>query len=327
VKSWFASIPSWFLFLHPKVLRRQVVIVERYGGLGDVICLLPALPSLRQKHPHHRLIFLTSTPLAPLVRQSLLADAVLSGSTRGLSWLRSRAQTIQPLLPDEHSPAQPRERLHLIEEFARSLKVSGSALEHPRITPPESATRKIETWIKHSKLSDTAFAVIHTGPTWPVKQWPSEKWTALCAYLRTEHALEVIQLGLDGHHYDPTAPSPRVEMTHNGIGEFSILETLALISKARLFIGIDSGLLHLAAVARTPLVGLFGPTFADCFLPQSPTAHAVQPELPCIGCHHHSSGPLHWRTNCPHEILCMQTLDTPTVIKACTQALNSHRTQ
>jgi ADP-heptose:LPS heptosyltransferase len=46
------------------------------------------------------------------------------------------------------------------------------------------------------------------------------------------------------------------------VGRFSLPEIAAFLSRAGLFVGNDSGLMHLAAAAGTPTLGLFGPTNA-----------------------------------------------------------------
>src|SRR5690606_29802706 len=71
-------------------------------------------------------------------------------------------------------------------------------------------------------------------------------------------------------------------------GEFDLPELRALIGRAALFIGGDSGPLHVAGTTRTPVVGLFGPTLAARSAPwRDPAipARAVEPgPLPCRPC-------------------------------------------
>jgi ADP-heptose:LPS heptosyltransferase len=51
------------------------------------------------------------------------------------------------------------------------------------------------------------------------------------------------------------------------IGEFNLLELRALVDRAAVYIGGDSGPLHVAATTRTPIVALFGPTLAERSMP------------------------------------------------------------
>ncbi len=59
-------------------------------------------------------------------------------------------------------------------------------------------------------------------------------------------------------------------------GRLSLPEAAAALARAALFVGNDSGLMHIAAAAGTPTIGLFGPTPADEYAPAGPTALAVR---------------------------------------------------
>ncbi|MDE2515599.1 MAG: glycosyltransferase family 9 protein, partial [Rhodospirillales bacterium] len=59
------------------------------------------------------------------------------------------------------------------------------------------------------------------------------------------------------------------------VGRLSLPQAAACLSRARLFVGNDSGLMHLAAAAGTPTLGLFGPTNAAEYAPSGRLAAAV----------------------------------------------------
>ena len=84
------------------------------------------------------------------------------------------------------------------------------------------------------------------------------------------------------------------------------------------FIGIDSGLLHIAGAVGTPAVGLFGPVKPAMRLAPSAPVRAVHAPLamvPCLGCHH-LEPPIHWRTDCPFDVLCMRALSPDAAFEA-----------
>ncbi|WP_368419994.1 glycosyltransferase family 9 protein, partial [Rhodovarius sp.] len=60
------------------------------------------------------------------------------------------------------------------------------------------------------------------------------------------------------------------------VGKLSLPEAAALLSRASLYIGNDSGLMHLAAAAGAPTLGLFGPTNAEEYAPSGPHARVVE---------------------------------------------------
>jgi ADP-heptose:LPS heptosyltransferase len=59
------------------------------------------------------------------------------------------------------------------------------------------------------------------------------------------------------------------------VGKLDLPEVAAVLARAAMFIGNDSGLMHLAAAAGAPTLGLFGPTPSDEYGPAGPKARAV----------------------------------------------------
>ena len=103
------------------------------------------------------------------------------------------------------------------------------------------------------------------------------------------------------------------------LGEFDLQELRALIGRSRLFIGGDTGPLHIAAATLTPVVGIFGPTLAARSAPWRPSAAvtiSVEPgELPCRPCNQ--------RACAPGDFRCLTTLMPDTVIQAAERALKA----
>jgi ADP-heptose:LPS heptosyltransferase len=59
------------------------------------------------------------------------------------------------------------------------------------------------------------------------------------------------------------------------VGRLSLPEVAAFLAQSTLFIGNDSGLMHLSAASGTPTLGLFGPTSADEYAPSGARAIAL----------------------------------------------------
>lgn len=67
------------------------------------------------------------------------------------------------------------------------------------------------------------------------------------------------------------------------VGNLSLPEVAAVLSRCVLFVGNDSGLMHLSAAAGTPTLGLFGPTRVEEYAPAGRhAATAVAPGSPAI---------------------------------------------
>ncbi len=109
---------------------------------------------------------------------------------------------------------------------------------------------------------------IGLGPTanWSGKAWPAERFTALFCAVRDQAlpgARPVVFAGPGSVERAMAAPvlaalPDAVDLT----GWLSLPEASACLSRCALFVGNDSGLMHLASAAGTPTLGLFGPTSA-----------------------------------------------------------------
>jgi len=102
-------------------------------------------------------------------------------------------------------------------------------------------------------------------------------------------------------------------------GEPSLEELHVIMSRAQLFIGGDSGPLHVAATTAVPIVALFGPTLPERSLPwraRPETAVAVQPgPLACRPCHQ--------RRCVPGDFRCLTALTPDGVLAAVERVLDA----
>lgn len=121
------------------------------------------------------------------------------------------------------------------------------------------------------------------GPTanWVRKVWPPDRFLTLARLLTGPGgALEgarIVVLGGPGEQERAMAAPVLAGLPGaiDLVGALSLPEAAALLSRCALFIGNDSGLMHLAAATGTATIGLFGPTPASEYAPVGPRALAV----------------------------------------------------
>ena len=131
------------------------------------------------------------------------------------------------------------------------------------------------------------------GPTanWDRKVWPAERFVALAEALTAPGGplagARVAVLGGPGAA-ERAMVAPVLAALDNGdrevvdlVGGLSLPEAAAVLARCALFVGNDSGLMHLAAATGIPTLGLFGPSPADHYAPAGPrAAAAVAPGSP-----------------------------------------------
>lgn len=117
--------------------------------------------------------------------------------------------------------------------------------------------------------------VIHVSAGNPFRRWPPGSFEALVVALaRRDPSRRIILTSgpSDAHAAKEIAGRARTTLGPFAgavpeIGEFDLAELRALVSRAAVYIGGDSGPLHVAGTTTTPIVALFGPTLAERSLP------------------------------------------------------------
>jgi ADP-heptose:LPS heptosyltransferase len=165
--------------------------------------------------------------------------------------------------------------------------------------------------------------VLHLTPAWPVREWPVERWAELASKVTATTPAIVIQIGTDFEAYKRLFKARRLPNAIDWINELSLLDLVALLEEAKVFVGIDSGPLHIATAIGLRSVALFGPTDARLRIHPRAETTVVTAKMECIGCHHAVTGPLHWETGCPNDIACMRAISSDFVAAAVQSALTA----
>ena len=158
------------------------------------------------------------------------------------------------------------------------------------------------------------FVAFCLGSEWETKMWPPERFAALADELQAR-GLTPVLLGAGRERplaeaVQRSARAPCLDTTGNPIGE-----AIAILSRARLCVGGDSGLVHAARALGVPTVALFGPTSPDA-LAFAGRQRAVSLGLDCSPCSDHG------QRRCPlghHR--CLRDLDAERVARECDAVL------
>ena len=154
-----------------------------------------------------------------------------------------------------------------------------------QFVPGAAAEASVDALMTAEGLTERGFVHIHPASRWSFKCWTAERNAALIDRLAVAHRVVV------------TAAPERDEMsliekilsktqakTVNLAGRLSIKELGALTGRARLFVGVDSMPMHLAAAMRTPALALFGPSGEHEWRPWRVAHRVVTSRHPCRPC-------------------------------------------
>lgn len=129
------------------------------------------------------------------------------------------------------------------------------------LVPPQINSSHLQK--QYSFLADnTDFVVLHPHPQWAYKQWTLEGWIEVGQYLKSLGLTIVLSCGPAQQEKDYVRkikgqlPADTVNLE----GKVSLAQLAYIIAQAKLYIGPDTGITHLAAATGVPVIALYGPT-------------------------------------------------------------------
>lgn len=208
-------------------------------------------------------------PAGPLASGLLEADVVVA-------WTRSpglvaalRAHARQLLV---HDPTPPADAGHAAGWLARPLDDLGL---RPSSEPPPPLVFSSD----ESRAADllaaslpARFLAVHAGSGSPAKTWPAERFAALVEELAPRRAWLLILGPAEAEGPAPLLRLPRAVPAR----ELPLRVLAALVGRAGLCVGNDSGISHLAAAGAAPTLALFGPTDPSVWAPLGPSVECVR---------------------------------------------------
>ncbi|MBA2302735.1 MAG: glycosyltransferase family 9 protein [Acidobacteria bacterium] len=167
--------------------------------------------------------------------------------------------------------------------------------------------------------------VAHVSAGNPFRQWPEPAFISVLVALALKHAGRRIIVSSGPSDRDAArriTAAARLELGDAAprivdFGDFDLAELRSLVARSRLFVGGDTGPLHVAATTRTPIVGLYGPTLPSRSAPwRDPAVPSIALEVAGLPCR-----PCEQRVCEPGDFRCLTTLRPEDVITAAEQAL------
>jgi heptosyltransferase-3 len=180
-------------------------------------------------------------------------------------------------------------RRHKVEANLDALRRIGlqPGMEERRLrfVPGAAADASISALLAAQGIAERGFIHVHPASRWSFKCWTAERNAELIDRLSVAHqvVLTAAPAAAEMHLIEGILASARSKPV-NLAGQLSIKELGALTARARLFVGVDSMPMHLAAAVGTPVVALFGPSGEQEWRPWRVAHRVVASSHPCRPC-------------------------------------------
>lgn len=292
------------------------VLVVRLRSIGDTVLSTPSLVALRRFLPDAQIDILLEDWVAPLLEGFEAIDNVLTvGKTT-----QSRLQTAWEIRRNKYDVAF---NLHggttatfFVRASGAKHRVGFSNYQYPFLynhllssssdfwkqdkthsaeqqlallgsvgvpvgDRPKSKLTVFESTIRNSKLP---FAVIHPVAAFPTKQWATENFAEIAEHL-TQKGLKIVAVGTKKERKVLDKLKAMSSVSVETFDNLSLPQITNLVSKAKIFVGNDSGIAHIAAAVETPSVVVFGSSNRSHWSPWTDAPHeVVYVEFDCQPC-------------------------------------------
>jgi len=204
--------------------------------------------------------------------------------------------------------------IHSVENHLNLVRALGADIpkEPPLYLPParkEEADR-VARFFKDNALAKAKVVVLHIGAGNRFRDWGLENLASLAGKLADLRGVRVILVGGEADRDREAGiiekkPVPALSLA----GALNLIELRELFARAALFVGPDSGPMHIAASTSTPIVAFFGPTLPAHFSPWRRRSTLIQKDLDCRPCN---------QRECLYaDFRCLQTISAEEVYAAC----------
>lgn len=301
----------------------EIIVVPRTRGLRRVLDDARLALALRRRR-FDLVIDLHSGPRSGWLTFATGARQRVGYEVQGRSWIYTRAVARARELRPRHSVLNQWDLLEGVEGWAG--QATDPARDAVEMAPDPAAERRVaERLAAAGVTSRHEVIVVHVSAGNPFRRWPEPAFTELVTSLAAARSER--RLILSSGPSDREAAARIVSAARQSLGperaarvvefgDFDLAELRALVTRSRVFIGGDTGPLHVAATTRTAIVGIYGPTLpvrsAPWRDPSIPTAAVEVAGLPCRPCEQ--------RVCAPGDFRCLTMVRPADVIAAAERA-------
>jgi len=346
------------LFTNKNLLQSNKILIFRTGSLGDSVCALPAFASIKKNFPSAHIDILTNAGAANLVSLDKIIEKNLFNEFINYSafdikqlfkLLREKRYDLIIQLPQDQATlwrqvrdivffrltgikkglgwqiaatrfvAKHQSRLiSFYNERERLLNIlERNALKNFGLLYPLGITEEIEIKImsmiksKNIEIKENNIGMV-VGAKRQQNRWPIEYFNEVAGYLQQKD-FKILLFGVE-EDFELTYRITG-ESVFNFCGLLSPLQTAGMMKYCKLVITNDTGPMHLSYAVGTPVIALFsGRDYPNKWYPPKDNLVLRSNTLMCVQCY----------TRCKFNYLCMNKINSDTVINCLDKQLNGN---
>ncbi|MDT8440432.1 MAG: lipopolysaccharide heptosyltransferase I [Desulfuromonadales bacterium] len=244
----------------------------------------------------------------------------LSGATRRYGFAHGAVREWPNLLATNHKVKPGEEAFHITDRslaIARAAFPNGSELLPAGPLPVAAVAREsVARQLAEFGLDRQPVVVLHYGTTWSTKLWALDSWQELAGRLNAEQSIRpVLTWGSEVERQAVQTIAAACRQQCHIWPRGSLKELIALLARADLVVGGDTGPVHIAAAVGTPTVSLFRVTDASRNAPRGAVHISLSARLECSPC---------LRKTCERDDECAASIAVDQVFQAVVHALQAH---
>lgn len=301
----------------------ELIVIARHRGVRRIVADLTLASRLRRER-FDLVIDLHGGPRSSWLTRATGAPRRIGYDVQGRGWMYTTAVPRPRALRARHSVMNQWDLLEAIEGWPEGdARPDRDPVEMPL---DASADARVAARLAAAGVSDTDELILaHVSAGNPFRRWPEPAFTALLTGLASanERRRLIVSSGpSDREAAQRITGAARANLGAAAarileFGEFNLAELRALIGRSRLFIGGDTGPLHIAATTSTPVVGLYGPTPSARSAPwRDPSIPTISLELEGLPCR-----PCEQRVCEPGDFRCLTSIRPEQVLEAAESVL------
>lgn len=266
---------------------KKKFLIIRFSSIGDIVLTTPVIRCLKQQVPDAEVHFLVKSKFRSVIEHNPYIDKlhVLAHSWE-LMMEKLKTENFDYIIDLHHNVKTLRIKkalrkksfsfyklniqkyfytafkinllpeVHIVDRYMKTLesfgvKNDGRGLDY--FIHPKEETRKEDIPASHH----AGFIACVIGAAHGTKRWPVHKWKEFCT--KMNHPVILLGGAEDRVRGDEIAAADTVKV-YNACGKFSLNESADLVKKSKLVITHDTGLMHIAAAYKKPIISLWGNT-------------------------------------------------------------------